>query len=225
MKIENLTIAYTNKNILKNINLEIKNWDFVFLIWNSWSWKTSFIKCLIWDLKPKSWQIFDSLGNNIYDYSQKELTKFRRSIWVIFQDYKLLKSKTVKENVAFAMEVSGYSDKQIVQRVPEVLSQVWLLNKKDNFIDTLSWWEAQRVATARALIHDPEIIIWDEPTGNLDPKNAQEIMNILLELNRAGKTIIIATHDDKIVNSLKKRVITFKDWMIFSDITNWWYNL
>jgi len=225
MKVENLTIAYTNKNILKNINIEIKNWEFVFLIGNSGSGKTSLIKCFIWDLQPKTGKVYDSSGNNIYSYSQKELTKFRRSIGVIFQDYKLLKSKTVKENVAFAMEVSGYNDKKIIQKVPEVLSQVGLLNKKDSFIDTLSWWEAQRVAIARALIHDPEIIIWDEPTGNLDPKNAQEIMNILLELNRAGKTIIIATHDDKIVNALKKRVITFRDWTIFSDKVNWDYNL
>lgn len=225
MKVENLTIAYTNKNILKNINIEIKNWEFVFLIGNSGSGKTSLIKCFIWDLQPKTGKVYDSSGNNIYSYSQKELTKFRRSIGVIFQDYKLLKSKTVKENVAFAMEVSGYNDKKIIQKVPEVLSQVGLLNKKDSFIDTLSWWEAQRVAIARALIHDPEIIIWDEPTGNLDPKNAQEIMNILLELNRAGKTIIIATHDDKIVNALKKRVITFKDWIVFSDKSSWDYNL
>ncbi len=123
------------------------------------------------------------------------------------------------------MEVSGYSDKQIVQRVPEVLSQVWLLNKKENFIDTLSWWEAQRAAIARALIHDPEIILWDEPTWNLDPHNAEEIMNILLELNRAWKTIIIATHDDKIVNKLKKRVVTFKDWTIYSDEAEGIYNL
>jgi cell division transport system ATP-binding protein len=162
---------------------------------------------------------------NIYDFSSKELTKYRRSIGIIFQDYKLLKSKTVKENVAFAMEVCGYSDKQIAQRVPEVLSQVWLLNKKDNFIDTLSGWEAQRIAVARALIHNPDIIIWDEPTGNLDPHNADEIMAILQELNRWWKTIIIATHDDKIVNKLKKRVITFKEWLVFSDIKNWNYNL
>lgn len=225
MKTENLTIAYSNKNILKNINLEIPFWDFVFLIGNSWSGKTSLIKCLIWDLHPKIWKVFDSLGNNIYSYSQKELTKFRRSIWIIFQDYKLLNSKTVKENVAFAMEVSGYTDRQIAQRVPEVLSQVWLLNKKDVFIDTLSGWEAQRVAIARALIHDPEVILGDEPTGNLDPKNAQEIMSILLELNRSGKTVILATHDDKIVNLLKKRVITFKDWSVLSDIKEGIYNL
>lgn len=225
MKVENLTLAYWNRNVLKWINLEIKPGDFVFLIWNSWSGKTSFIKSLIWDFPPKTWKVFDSSLKDIYSYSQKDLTKFRRSIWVIFQDYKLLFSKTVRENVAFAMEVSWYRDKQIIQRVPEVLSQVWLLNKKESFIDELSWWEAQRVAIARALIHDPEIILWDEPTWNLDPHNAEEIMAILLELNKAGKTIIIATHDDKIVNRIQKRVITFKDWKIFSDNPNWSYNL
>lgn len=224
MKVDNLTIAYSNKNILKNITLDIKSWEFVFLIGNSGSGKTSFIKSLIWDFHPKAWKVFDSLGNDIYTYSPKELTRFRRGIWIVFQDYKLLKSKTVKENVSFAMEVSGYSDKQIAQRVPEVLTQVGLLNKKDVFIDTLSGWEAQRVAIARALIHDPEIILWDEPTGNLDPQNADEIMNILLELNKAWKTIIIATHDDKIVNKLKKRVITFKDWVVLSDIEGGLYN-
>jgi len=225
MKIENLNIAYDNKNILKNINIEIKEQDFVFLIGNSWSGKTSFIKSLIWDLKPKSGKIITNDWLDIYNFTPKELTKYRRTIGIVFQDYKLLKSKTVKENVAFAMEVCGYSDKQIAQRVPEVLSQVWLLNKKDNFIDTLSGWEAQRIAVARALIHNPDIIIWDEPTGNLDPHNADEIMTILSELNRWWKTIIIATHDDKIVNKLKKRVITFKDWLVFSDIKNWNYNL
>jgi len=225
MKIENLNIAYDNKNILKNINIEIKEQDFVFLIGNSWSGKTSFIKSLIWDLKPKSGKIITNDWLDIYNFTPKELTKYRRTIGIVFQDYKLLKSKTVKENVAFAMEVCGYSDKQIAQRVPEVLSQVWLLNKKDNFIDTLSGWEAQRIAVARALIHNPDIIIWDEPTGNLDPHNADEIMTILSELNRWWKTIIIATHDDKIVNKLKKRVITFKDWLVFSDIKNWNFNL
>ena len=225
MKIENLTISYWNRNILKNISLEIKPWEFVFLIGHSWSGKTSFIKSLIWDLQPKSGKISDDTWMDIYNFSWKELTRYRRTIWVIFQDYKLLKSKTVKENVAFAMEVSWYSDKQITQRVPEVLSQVWLLNKKDNFIDTLSWWEAQRVAIARALIHDPETILWDEPTWNLDPHNAQEILDILLELNKTWKTVIIATHDDKIVNRLKKRVITFKNWAVFSDKEGGDYNL
>ncbi len=225
MKIENLSISYWNKIILKNLNINITQKEFVFLIWNSWSWKTSFIKSLIWDLKPHCWNIYDFKWNDIYKYSSKELTKYRRNIWIIFQDYKLLKSKNVRENVAFAMEVCWYSDKKIIQRVPEVLSQVWLLNKKENFIHTLSWWEAQRIAIARALIHDPEIIIWDEPTWDLDIYNAKEVISILLELNKYWKTIIIATHDDRIVNELKKRVITFKNNTIFSDISNWTYNL
>lgn len=225
MKIKNLTIWYNNKNILKDINLSFEKWEFVFLIWDSGSWKTSFIKSLIWDLKPKIWEIIDFNWKNIYSLSKKELNLYRRNIWVIFQDYKLLKSKTVRENVAFAMEVCWFNDKQIIQKVPEVLSQVWLLNKKEVFITNLSGWEAQRIAIARALIHDPDVIIWDEPTGNLDPKTSESIIEILLELNKRWKTIIIATHDDKIVNKLKKRVITFRDWKILSDIKEWTYNL
>jgi cell division transport system ATP-binding protein len=225
MKIENLSISYWNKIILKNLNINIAQKEFIFLIWNSWSWKTSFIKSIIWDLKPHSWNIYDFKWNDIYQYSSNELTRYRRNIWIIFQDYKLLKSKNVRENVAFAMEVCWYNDKKIIQKVPEVLSQVWLLNKKESSIHTLSWWEAQRIAIARALIHDPEIIIWDEPTWDLDIYNAKEVISILLELNKYWKTIIIATHDDRIVNDLRKRVITFKNNTIFSDIPNWTYNL
>ena len=115
------------------------------------------------------------------------------------------------------MEVSGYDNETIHKRVPEVLSQVWLLLKKDKFIESLSWWELQRTAIARALIHDPDMIIWDEPTGNLDPKNAEDVINILLKLNEQGKTIVISTHDDRLVNSLKKRVIAFGEGTIISD--------
>lgn len=225
MKIQNVTIWYNNRDVLKDIDFNIKKGEFIFFIWDSWSGKTSLIKTIIWDLAPKRWNIIDDNGQNVYEYSKKNLNAYRRNVWVIFQDYKLLKSKTVRENVAFAMEVSWFDDNKIIQRVPEVLSQVWLITKKEVFIQTLSWWEAQRVAIARALIHDPDIIIWDEPTWNLDPKMAEEIMNILLELNKNWKTIIIATHDDKIVNKLKKRVITFKDWKVFSDIEWWTYNL
>jgi cell division transport system ATP-binding protein len=172
---------------------------------------------LIADLKPKSWKFYIAQDKDVYSYSEKELLTYRRSIGVIFQDYKLLRSKTVRENVAFAMEVSWYKDSYIGEKVPEILSRVGLLNKKDAFVESLSWWEAQRISIARALIHDPDIILWDEPTGNLDPHNAQEIIDLLLELNKQGKTVIIATHDDRIVNRLKKRVITFKNWRITSD--------
>ncbi|MDD2516490.1 MAG: ATP-binding cassette domain-containing protein [Candidatus Gracilibacteria bacterium] len=225
MKIQNVTIGYNNRDVLKDIDFNIKKGEFIFFIGDSGSGKTSLIKTIIGDLAPKRGNIIDDNGQNVYEYSKKNLNAYRRNVGVIFQDYKLLKSKTVRENVAFAMEVSGFDDNKIIQRVPEVLSQVGLITKKEVFIQTLSGGEAQRVAIARALIHDPDIIIGDEPTGNLDPKMAEEIMNILLELNKNGKTIIIATHDDKIVNKLKKRVITFKDGKVFSDIEGGTYNL
>lgn len=225
MKVEHITLAYGNKNILKDTNIQIAPGEFVFLIWSSGSGKTSFIKMLIGDLKPKSWKFSIKEDKDVYAYTEKELLAYRRNIGVIFQDYKLLRSKTVRENVAFAMEVSGYKDSYIEEKIPEILSRVWLLNKKESFVETLSWGEAQRISIARALIHDPEIIIGDEPTGNLDPHNAEDIMNLLTELNKQGKTIIIATHDDRIVNRLKKRVITFKDGKITSDRENGGYEL
>ncbi len=123
------------------------------------------------------------------------------------------------------MEVSWYDARTIALRVPEVLAQVGLLTKKEKFIESLSGWELQRTAIARALIHNPDIIIGDEPTGNLDPRNAEEIMNLLQELNKQGKTIIIATHDDRLVNSLKKRVIAFSEGKVISDENPWTYTL
>lgn len=123
------------------------------------------------------------------------------------------------------MEVCGYDDNTIHKRVPEVLSQVGLLQKKDKFIESLSGGELQRTAIARALIHNPDIIIGDEPTGNLDPKNAEEIITLLKQLNEEGKTVIIATHDDRLVDKMQKRVITFKDGILFSDEKPGTYNL
>ncbi len=136
---------------------------------------------------------------------------------VIFQDFKLLPRKTVRENVAFAMEVCGYTRKDISKRLPEVLSQVGLLQKKEKFVETLSGGEIQRTCIARALIHHPSIIIGDEPTGNLDRKNAMEIIYLLSELNKEGKTVIMATHDETIVNTMRKRVIAFQDGIVVSD--------
>lgn len=217
MKIENITLAYGNKNILKDANITINPGEFVFLIGGSGSGKTSFIKMLIGDLRPKSGQFSIADGKDVYSCKEKELLAYRRNIGVIFQDYKLLRSKTVRENVSFAMEVSGYKDSYIGEKIPEILSRVGLLHKKESFVETLSGGEAQRISIARALIHDPDTIIGDEPTGNLDPHNAEEIIDLLLELNKQGKTIIIATHDDRIVNRLKKRVITFKNGHIVSD--------
>lgn len=199
--------------------------EFVFLIGTSGSWKTSFIRSLLWAKKLKSGHILDDNWIDIATFSPKELLKYRRGLGTIFQDFKLLPRKTVRENVAFAMEVCGYTSNEIERRVPEVLSKVWLLEKKEKFIETLSGWEIQRTCIARALIHNPKIIIGDEPTGNLDRKNAMEIMHLLEELHQSGKTIIMATHDEAIVNTMKKRVIAFADGKIVSDTINWNYCL
>ena len=226
MKISNLTLAFGNKIVLKEINLEIESGDFVFFIGHSWSWKTTLIRSLIWDKEPMIWDIVLDSGIALYKNMNEEvLQEYRRSIWVIFQDYKLLESKSIYENVAFAMEVCGYSDEIIRRKVPEALEQVWLLVKKDRFAYEISGWEKQRISIARALVHDPEIIIWDEPTGNLDPETAKEIMKIFDDLNKDWKTIIIATHDKNIVDSMWKRVVAFKDKKVISDEKKWKYIL
>ncbi len=218
LEAKDITLWYWNRNILKHANIQIHSGDFVFLIGWSGSGKTSLIKTFIGDLNPKHGTLQTGFfEKNLYQLSKKELLSYRRKIGIVFQDFKLLHNKTVRENVAFAMEVCWYSDTIIHEKVPEILSQVGLLAKKDKFIEALSWGEVQRVSIARALIHNPEIIIGDEPTGNLDPKNAKEIIDILIDLNKNGKTIIIATHDDRIVNALKKRVIAFRDGEIVSD--------
>jgi cell division transport system ATP-binding protein len=225
MRFEGITLAYGHKTILRNVSVVIEPGEFVFLIGGSGSGKTSFIRMLIGDFPPKGGMFVDNQGGNVYSYRAKSMARYRRNIGVIFQDFKLLKSKTVYENVAFAMEVSGYDDAHIAARVPEVLSQVGLLSKVHQFIPELSGGEVQRVAIARALIHDPDIVIGDEPTGNLDPKNSSEIMKILTELNAAGKTVIVATHDDQIVDRLKKRVIAFENAQVVSDEQGGGYSL
>lgn len=226
MKIDNLTLAFGNKIVLRGVDLEIKKWEFVFMIGYSWSWKTSLIRSIIGDFKPSSWDIILDNGMALYkNISDKILDEYRRWIWIIFQDYKLMESKKVYENVAFAMEVCGYSDDSIRKKVPEVLNQVWLLVKKDKFVQELSWWEKQRVSIARALVRDPDLIIGDEPTWNLDPETASGIIDIFKTLNESWKTVIIATHDKNIVDSMKKRVISFKDKEVFSDLEEGKYNL
>ncbi len=226
MKIDKVTLAFSNKIVLRDIDLEIKKWEFVFMIGYSGSWKTSLIRSIIGDFKPSNGDII--LDNSMALYksmNEKVLDEYRREIWVIFQDYKLMESKKVYENVAFAMEVCWYSDEEIMKKVPEVLGQVWLLVKKDKFVEELSGWEKQRVSIARALVRNPDTIIWDEPTWNLDPETAKGIMDIFEELNKEWKTIIIATHDKSIVDRMKKRVISFKDKEVFSDENPWKYNL
>lgn len=226
MKIDNVTLAFKNKIVLRDIDLEIKKWEFVFFIGHSGGWKTTLIRSLIGDFPPQRWDIVLDSGAFLYkNMSEKVLLTYRKNIGVIFQDYKLLESKSVYENVAFSMEVCGYSNAYIRKKVPEALEQVGLLIKKDTFVYELSGGEKQRVSIARALVHDPEIIIWDEPTWNLDPHTAHEIMQIFEDINKEGKTVIIATHDKNIVDSFQKRVITFQDKEVKSDVEKWKYSL
>jgi cell division transport system ATP-binding protein len=209
MQVRDLTIQYGNRIILEHISLDIPKGDFVFLIGASGSGKTSLVNALIGSVIPKSGEIISENGKQISLLSKKSLQDYRRTVGVIFQDYKLLPRKTVEENVSFALEVSGYTNREIQERLWVVLTKVGLIHKRNSFVEELSGGEQQRVAIARALIHDPQTIIADEPTGNLDPENALDVMSLLEELHRQGKTLIVATHDDRLVDRMKKRVIAF----------------
>jgi cell division transport system ATP-binding protein len=220
MQYKSVELCYGARKILSNIHLSIDSWEFIFLIGASGSGKTSFIKSLVWELPPTKGSILINSGESLYQLSRSGLAGYRRKIGVVFQDFKLLETKTVGENVAFAMEVSGYCDSLIAKRLPEVLTEVGMLSKKNALVTTLSWGEAQRVGIARALIHNPEIIIGDEPTGNLDPANAAEIMTIFRRLHAEGRTIIISTHDSALVDRERQRVIEFKEWQIQRDQVN-----
>ena len=210
MKCENVTLAYQDHTIIEQLDMEISSGEFIFLIGESGAGKTTFLRLLSGNFQPSRWTVLDKEGNSIYGYGASQMRDYRRQCGIIFQDYQLLERKTVYENVAYAMEVSNYSDAYISERVPEVLIRVGLREKSDRFPSQLSGWELQRVAIARALVHNPKYIFADEPTGNLDPKNAQIIMDILTDLNKEGKTIIFATHDMDLVWEYEHRTLIFE---------------
>lgn len=192
---------------LDNITLRIRPQEFVSLAGPSGAGKSTLLKLLICEEKPTEGKIM--LDNqNINLINQKELPKIRRKIGMVFQDFRLLANRTAFENIAFAMEVAGETNKDIEQDVPQVLDVVGLGDKKDYFPHQLSGGEEQRIAIARALIHRPSVILADEPTGNLDLLNTWDIINLLLKINELGTTIILATHDREIINNLGRRVIT-----------------
>lgn len=217
LTIQGVTKKYgTQGSALNNINLTIEKGEFVFIVGRSGMGKSTLIKLVIGEDKPTSGKIM------IHDWVINELTRdqlpyYRRQIGVVFQDFRLLEKKTVRENIAFAMEVSGSSDSAIAKKVPEMLDLVGLREKGDRFPEELSGGEQQRVAIARALVHDPKMLIADEPTGNLDIHNSMEIMELLDLINQHGTTVLIATHDKSIVDAMKKRVITMDNGKIVRD--------
>lgn len=201
---------------LKNISFEIKDKEFVSLIGSSGAGKSTLLKLLLREEHP-TYGAVRFKGINIGDFGESELPLYRRRIASVFQDFKLLDSKNVFENVAFAMEVAGKSQADIEEDVPQALSIVELLDKMDQFPHELSGGEQQRVAIARALVQRPEVLLADEPTGNLDMDHAQDVFNLLLKINELGTAILLATHSQDIVNSLRRRVITLKEGEIISD--------
>jgi len=207
---------YKNKKVLDNVSLTIAPGEFVSIIGPSGAGKSTLVHALIGADKIQGGNITVD-GYRITEMSPKEMQYFRRRIGVVFQDYRLLPQKTVFENVAFALEVCGVEKSQIKNRVHEVLKVVGLTDQANHFPNQLSGGEKQRTAIARALVHQPRLIVADEPTGNLDPKTALEIVKLFLEINKKGISIILTTHNREIVNSLKRRVVRLDNGQIAED--------
>lgn len=203
-------------NALNGINVSIGKGEFVYVVGPSGAGKSTFIKLMYREEVPTSGSIFVN-GVNVSQLKKRQTPKLRRSLGVVFQDFKLLPRLTVYENVAFAMEVIERPRKEIKKRVLEVLDLVKLKHKARMWPDELSGGEQQRVAIARALVNSPNVIIADEPTGNLDPETSWEIMDIFQKINYSGTTIVMATHNREIVNQLKHRVIAIEDGRIVRD--------
>ena len=201
---------------LRDIDLTIQDGEFVFLVGPSGSGKTTIIKLLTGEIRATGGQI-EVNGFDLRTMKRRNLPKLRRSLGVIFQDYRLIKDMTVYENVAFAMRVIGASNREIKKRVPYVLDLVDLSGREDRYPRELSGGEQQRVAIARALVNSPDMIIADEPTGNLDPARSLEIMMLLERINQLGTTVLVVTHEKDLVNKFQKRVITLERGIVVSD--------
>lgn len=215
--LENVSKSYTvGIPALDSVNLNIKKGEFVFIVGDSGSGKSTLIKLLLRELLPTSGRIYVN-GTDVVRLRRRQIPKFRRQLGVVFQDFRLLKDRNVYENVAFAQRIVQKSNREIRKNVPSMLSTVGLAGKYKAKPKQLSGGEQQRVALARALVNKPEILLADEPTGNLDPKNSWEIMNLLEKINDNGTTVLVVTHNREIVNSMQKRVITMKKGVIVSD--------
>lgn len=206
IEFKNATKKYGERFVLDNVNLAIQGGDWVWLTGASGAGKTTLIHALIGAVRLTEGEVRVD-GYSIGKLDFNALQEYRRKLGIVFQDYKLLPRKTVFENVAFAMEVCGYSEKQIAERVPEVLAKVGLADARHHFPHMLSGGEKQRCAIARALIHEPRLIIADEPTGNLDPATADEIVELFLKLHIEGATVIFATHNLSLIDRYKKQRI------------------
>ncbi|MBR5756057.1 MAG: cell division ATP-binding protein FtsE [Firmicutes bacterium] len=222
---KNVTKRYDENTLgLANASIHIRKGDFVFLIGLTGSGKSTFIKLILRELMPDQGSIIIE-GTDITKLSNREIPQLRRKIGTVFQDYGLLPNKTVFENVAFAMEVIHKPQRTIKNKVPQILAMMGIDDKADQFPRQLSGGQQQRVAIARAIVNEPDILIADEPTGNLDPATAMEIMAFINMINKRGTTVIMATHDKNIVNAMHKRVVTIDAGYIVKDVEGGEYEL
>lgn len=214
---ENVSKEYqSGVNALKNVNIKIRKGEFVFIVGNSGSGKSTLIKLMLREINPSSGRIYVD-GKKLSRLRKWQICRYRRKIGVVFQDFRLLGDRTVFENVAFAQRVIEAPTRTIKRQTPRMLALVGLTDKYRAYPKELSGGEQQRVALARALVNNPVILLADEPTGNLDPKNSWEIMHLLEEINRRGTTVVVVTHNREIVDEMQKRVITVKNGIVVSD--------
>ncbi len=213
---DNVTKYYKSNVGLENVSVKINKGDFVFLVGPSGAGKSTFVKLILKEINADSGSIRIK-GTDVTKISNRQVPKLRRNIGIVFQDFRLLKKKTVYENVAFAMEIIHQPRKLIKKYVPQVLSMVGIADKSGKYPDELSAGEQQRVAIARAIVNKPRILIADEPTGNLDPDTAWEIMQLLDQINMRGTTILMVTHAKDIVDKMGKRVIAIENGRIVRD--------
>ena len=215
--LDRVTKTYNRRgSALERISLHIEPKEFVIIVGQSGAGKTTLFRLLTREEKPTSGKIV--VGGIDYDkLKDKDVPMLRRKIGVVFQDFKLLPARNVYENVAFALEIAGLSNSEIKHTIPKVLDLVGLKGKEKNYPLELSGGERQRVAIARAVVRQPKILIADEPTGNLDPKHAWDVIKVLEKINKFGTTVLLTTHNRDIVNTLRRRVVTIKDGKIVSD--------
>lgn len=225
IKFESISKIYKEDlHALEDINLEIQPGEFVSIVGHSGAGKSTLLKMIYLAEKPTAGEIyFDEIA--ISEMKKKDIPEHRRNIGTIFQDFKLLKRKTIFENVAFALEVCGEPEEEIQEDVPKILEIVGLGDKMDAYPEEISAGQQQKLSIARALIHKPLVIIADEPTGNLDPESSIEILNLLLKINKLGTTVILATHDKMIVDKAGKRVICLEDGRVKCDVPKGKYNI
>lgn len=217
--------AYTPESpALANVNLNIPTGDFVSIVGQSGAGKSTLLKLLSAEERPSAGKIVID-GWDITQIKKWQIPHLRRQIGVVFQDFKLLPKRSAFENVAFAMEVGGAMPREIRETVPHILKLVNLLDKSDEYPTKMSGGEKQRVAIARALAYKPQILLADEPTGNLDALHSWDIVQLLIKINKLGTTVLLATHNDDIVNALKKRVVTINRGLIVSDQQGGTYKL